>query len=99
MGPNNMSLWKELGIKVQLNDDGSYNIVNKIKHPVDPVRFIYFYADVPHLEKNLAGGWRKCGKITISENICKENNFPAKAVINIEQVTFKVTKYFHKLKT
>lgn len=65
MGPANMSLWKILGIGVSF-ENHRLLIRNKIAHPFDPDRFLYFYADVPHLDKNTANGWRKCCTIKIS---------------------------------
>lgn len=47
MGPNNQSMWKQLGIASKR--DG---VVNCVQHPVAS-SIIYFLADVPHLLKNL----------------------------------------------
>lgn len=57
MGPNNMKLWKDLhiGLDILNNSKDKYttNIEKKcfVTHPADSALKIFFYADVPHLMK------------------------------------------------
>lgn len=58
MGPTNMKLWNELNIGIDISNY-SENIKDKkdigkqcfIVHPADNTLKVFFFADVPHLEK------------------------------------------------
>lgn len=85
MGPNNMSMLKRFGISV-VKKRNKIQVNNKIIHPCDASRFLYFFCDVPHVEKNLATGWRKCRKIKLSTKLCEKYNFPTDSIIDIDLV-------------
>ena len=42
-------------------------------------------ADVPHLVKNLQTAFVKCGKMLLSEDICRNNDLPSK-IASIDHV-------------
>lgn len=83
-----MAMLKCFGVFVKSNKNGSVTVMNKITHPCNVNRFLYFFCDVPHIEKNLAGGWRKCRQIKMSDDLCEKYDFAAGSVIDINQVFF-----------
>lgn len=95
MGPNNVSMLNQFGISVQ-KVGNNWKVTNKIKHPVDPDRFLYFFYDVPHMEKNLATGWRTYQTIEMSRELKSKYKFPVKSVIDISQVRiiFKIYRAY-----
>jgi len=49
MGASNRKMWHAFG----LNTCKSFTIQNSVSHPVNPQRKLFFFADDPHLLKNL----------------------------------------------
>lgn len=70
MGPCNQRLWRDLGVVLTKDKDP----VNYITHPCDNNRKLYFFADVPHLFKNITQGFVNKQKIFFNANIVKKYN-------------------------
>lgn len=96
MGPNNMSLLKALGISVKKDSCGNLEITNKIVHPVDPGGKLFVFCDVPHLQKNVATGWRTYSEIQIGKVLCKKYGFKSGSVIDINHVSIIVYFLSHQ---
>ena len=80
MGAANRGLWKTFGISAT-----SQGVHNKMPHPLEPGKYIYFLADVPHLFKNVKAALINGHTFTIPEDLCKEERLPSRAA-SIEPV-------------
>lgn len=98
MGPNNVSMMNKFGFGVEIDKKGRINIKNKIRHPTDPSRWLYLVYDVPHVEKNLANGWRNYRTIKMHKDLCKKYEFSAKSSIEISHVSYLLLPAFKNLK-
>lgn len=87
MGPNNVSMMNKLGFGVQVDKKGKVVVKNKIRHPLDPSRNLYLVYDVPHVEKNIANGWRTYREIKLSRKLRVKYGFPSDAAIDIKFVS------------
>lgn len=90
MGPNNVSLMNKLGFGVKQEKNGNIIVKNKIQHPVDKNRSLFLVYDIPHVEKNIANGWRNYRQIEMSNELKKKYRFHPDAVIDIQFVSIKL---------
>lgn len=72
MGPCNQRLWKDFGI----NASRIGRPINYVIHPCDAERKLYFFADVPHLFKNVTQGFLNKDEIYFNQNIVDKYNLP-----------------------
>ena len=98
MGPQNQALWKECGVyakrnKIKKKDEESgqienifeFNYKNYCLHSSDPDRKLYFFADPPHVFKNIRNLFLSGENISLPETVVVEENFPTPNV-SIEHV-------------
>lgn len=76
MGSMNRAMWRSFGIVCGKD----CQTVNKIKHPCQPNRSLYFLADVPHVLKNLKAALVNGQVITIPNNLVSIHNLQSAEV-------------------
>jgi hypothetical protein len=74
MGPINVGLWNEIGIKSMKTVTVPY-----VSHPCSPERHLYFLADPPHLLKNL---WNclLTHTVELTEDVVKKYSLPSRVI-------------------
>ena len=78
MGSCNQALWRAWGISA-----GRYSPVNcKIPHPSHLDEFLYIFADIPHLFKNIKSMLITNKIIRIPANIAEKYNLPTREVLS-----------------
>ena len=76
MGSANRAMWKSFGIVC-----GKYSeTTNKIQHPCDPSRFLYFIADVPHVIKNVKAALVNGQTFKLPDDVVASNNLSGSEV-------------------
>ncbi|XP_023212075.1 uncharacterized protein LOC111614933, partial [Centruroides sculpturatus] len=76
MASANRAMWKAFGINV-----GKYaETINKIVHPYDSSRSIYFIADLPHILKNFRAPLLNNVNIILSADTVHKYNLPTNVV-------------------
>lgn len=75
MGPMNIQMWNAFNVSHTKS-----HIAGNILHPCDPKRRLYFFADVPHLLKNLAQSLLNNKTIKIADNIVKKYDLPSNII-------------------
>lgn len=70
MGPCNKRIWHDFGIVLTKNQKP----INSTPHPCDPNIKLWFFADVPHLFKNVTQGFLNYERIFFNESIVKKYN-------------------------
>ncbi|XP_075726768.1 uncharacterized protein LOC142768645 [Rhipicephalus microplus] len=76
MGPGNMAIWRLCGI--QASKYGKPKI--SYSHPCGKERQLYFFADAPHLLKNLRGHLIRGQEIILHDTTVKKENLPSTKV-------------------
>lgn len=76
MGSMNQAMWKAFGIV----SGKQCQTINKIQHPYNPERFLYFLADVPHVLKNLKAALVNGQSITIPSAVLTEEGLKSSEV-------------------
>jgi hypothetical protein len=74
MGPKNQGVWRSFGVRV-----GRYSLVNHCQHPVRKKDKLYFFADAPHLLKNLRSALLS-HDITLPADVCQKYSLPHNVV-------------------
>lgn len=74
MGPKNQSVWRSFEVRV-----GRYSLVNHCQHPVRSEHKLYFFADTPHLLKNLRSALLS-HDITLPREVCQLYSLPDSVV-------------------
>lgn len=76
MGPSNQAMCRAFGVVV----NKFCRPVNKISHPSNDNRHLYFLADVPHLVKNLKASLINNGVFKLHPDTVKKYNLPSDTV-------------------
>lgn len=76
MGASNEAMWRSFGIRVSRHSE----INNSCAHPCDNNRKLFFYADTPHLFKNIVSGLLKNSMITVPQHLVQKYNLPTNVV-------------------
>lgn len=80
MGPCNQGLWGSYCIKISRKTRQCH-----VPHPTDSSRCLYFFADVPHLRKNLKGKLTQGDQIELLDDIVEKYKLPDR-VVSLEHV-------------
>lgn len=80
MGSCNQGLWFSYGIKINRKSRQCH-----VPHPTDSSRRTYFFADAPHLLKNLRGQLTLGDKIELPDDIVEKYTLPDR-VVSLEPV-------------
>ena len=81
MGSSNRAMWRSFGIVC----GPLCQTVNRIMHPQDPERYLYFLADVPHVFKNIKAALVNGQHFRLDERMVREQDLPTDD-ISIEAV-------------
>lgn len=73
MGPANLAMWDQFGIVSRKDCE----VINKIQHPADKERNLFFMPDVPHVAKNLKWAFINNGVINLPDDLCSEKDLPS----------------------
>ena len=76
MASCNMAMWSSFGIHVGKNREPQ----NKIPHPVNPNKYLYFLADAPHLLKNLKQALINGHNIKLPQSVVHSHSLPSDIV-------------------
>jgi hypothetical protein len=75
MGACNQAMWKSFGIFCNKN-----SMNNKIPHPSDSSKFLYFLPDVPHVLKNIRSHFVKGDEFVLDDEIVEQFNLISNVV-------------------
>ena len=76
MGSANRAMWRSFNILTAKH----CKTVNKIPHPQNPQKWLYFLADVPHVIKNLKAALVNGQIFTLPDNVVSANNINCSTV-------------------
>jgi hypothetical protein len=80
MGSSNRALWNCFNVGYTRNAKKEVVVRNKIPHPVDPDRSLFFLADVPHLFKNIKTSFIKGTNIHLPSDVTLAHSIPEASV-------------------